>query len=169
MSSSSRRDMIIDVSVIMISLILVLEFPAIASYALNSEEPLTVVMSESMVPTINVGDILVVRGVPPEEVKVGDIIVFTPPWFSGESIVHRVIDKFELNGTLFFVTKGDNNPVADPPTNSSYLVGVVIAIIPKLGLITLFMKKTFFAIPLIVALLVLFGVKVISPQDSKID
>ncbi|MHA1505799.1 MAG: signal peptidase I [Candidatus Asgardarchaeia archaeon] len=167
MSSSNKRSIIIDVSVILISLIFVLEFPMIASYALNSEEPLTVVMSESMVPTINVGDILIVRGVPPEEVEIGDIIVFTPPWFSGESIVHRVIDKFEINGTLFFVTKGDNNPVADLPTNSSYLVGVVIAIIPKLGLITLFMKKTFFAIPLIVALLVLFSVRTTSPHSSK--
>jgi len=167
LSSSNKRSIIIDVSVILISLIFVLEFPMIASYALNSEEPLTVVMSESMVPTINVGDILIVRGVPPEEVEIGDIIVFTPPWFSGESIVHRVIDKFEINGTLFFVTKGDNNPVADLPTNSSYLVGVVIAIIPKLGLITLFMKKTFFAIPLIVALLVLFSVRTTSPHSSK--
>ncbi len=55
----------------------------------------------------NKGDIMLVRGKKPEEINIGDVIVFE----SGKSIpiIHRVVNIFEEDEERFFETKGDNN------------------------------------------------------------
>jgi signal peptidase len=130
--------------------------------ALRTSYPLAAVESESMVPTLNVGDIIIVRGISnaSEEIKVGnnpegDIIVFYDPrgytrrvyWFFSEPalIVHRAIEKKYEGGKLYFRTKGDANSVDDlsmfgwiPETK---VVGKVVGHIPWLGNISLFMQS----------------------------
>ena len=44
------------------------------------------------------------------EIHIGDIITFEE---DGDLIVHRVIDIGEDSNGKYFITKGDNNPVAD--------------------------------------------------------
>ena len=78
---------------------------------LRIDNPLMVVASESMVPTLNIGDIIVVRGelnvseIKASPIPEGDIIVFREPGSPGNLIVHRATDR-ATNG---FETKGDNN------------------------------------------------------------
>jgi len=73
--------------------------------ALSTPIPVVAVESNSMVPTFQRGDILVLQGVKAEELKVGDIIVFSP---EGQAVpvVHRII---EINPDGTFQTKGDAN------------------------------------------------------------
>ena len=54
------------------------------------------------------GDILFITGVSPQNVKIGDVIIFN---VNGESspIIHRVINITVQNGTYVFSTEGDNN------------------------------------------------------------
>src|SRR3989344_8040431 len=52
---------------------------------------------------IRMGDIVVVRGVPLNEIKVGDVIVYKFP--GREPIIHRVVEITEDG----LITKGDNN------------------------------------------------------------
>lgn len=54
----------------------------------------------------NKGDIMVLIGKNPKEIKKGDVIVFQ----AGESypIIHRVVD-INSDGKIYFTTKGDNN------------------------------------------------------------
>jgi len=106
--------------------------------ALNTESPLMVVSSGSMVPTLNVGDIIIVRGVEPRAVTVGTIIIFHSPADYEMPIVHRVI-KIDSDGNLvIFETKGDHNPVQDGwRVPSQNLMGVYVAKIPYLGLLSL--------------------------------
>ncbi|NIP67309.1 signal peptidase I, partial [Candidatus Bathyarchaeota archaeon] len=80
---------------------------------LRTEYPLLAVISKSMLPTLNVGDYIVVQGVNASEIKaekiIGDIIVFPSPGprNSGELIVHRAIGKTRGNdGELYFQTRG---------------------------------------------------------------
>ncbi|MFQ6080986.1 MAG: signal peptidase I [Candidatus Bathyarchaeia archaeon] len=113
--------------------------------ALRTEFPLHAVVSESMVPTLQVGDLLVVQGVvnasginaAPET---GDIIVFRKPTDASEFIVHRAIDKIYRGESWFFKTKGDNNRGSDPwEVPENYVIGKVIGRVPLLGYLKIFM------------------------------
>ncbi|KYH38495.1 MAG: S26B, signal peptidase I [Candidatus Bathyarchaeota archaeon B23] len=129
--------------------------------ATGVEHPLMVVVSQSMIPTLGVGDLLIVgaiedledleAGPPPE----GEIIVFIRPGNTEEFIVHRVVKKYKAGHKWFFVTKGDNNPNVDPsPIPEENVLGRVVGRIPILGYLPLF-QKTRGGIILIAALMIL--------------
>ena len=114
---------------------------------LKTQYPVMVVVSESMVPTLGVGDFIIVGSVddfdaltaaPPPD---GEIIVFKRSSSSNEYIVHRAIEK-ELNDDVWwFTTKGDNNWGRDPqPTPEGRVMGKVVGRLPVLGYFPLFIK-----------------------------
>jgi len=106
--------------------------------ALNTESPLMVVSSGSMVPYLNVGDIIIVHGVDPTTVTVGTVIIFHSPADYEMPIVHRVIKIDNDGGLIFFETKGDHNPVQDGwKVPSQNLMGVYVTKIPYVGLLSL--------------------------------
>ena len=93
-----------------------------------------IVLTESMQPTINPGDI--VLSLNPERLppKVGDIVTYTGRRYDGTAVAsftHRVISGDAKNG---FVMKGDNNPAPDTqqPTLAD-ISGVVFYTIPIIG------------------------------------
>ncbi|MHA1143836.1 MAG: signal peptidase I [Candidatus Helarchaeota archaeon] len=126
---------------------------------LQTEMPYTVVISTSMVPTLNVGDFIVVQGIPEDQVQVGDIIIFYTDFWGGSKpgypVIHRVIEIYEDNDIVpiinqpannnsyyngkWFKTKGDNNDAADTyPTPYFYsgrrqVIGRMILNIPFIG------------------------------------
>ncbi len=92
------------------------------------------VVSGSMEPTYSVGDLIYVKSVSPEEVKVGDPITFV---LNEELVVatHRVVEIDEQNQC--FYTKGDANDTPDgDPVHFKNLVGVVKFHIPLLGYVS---------------------------------
>jgi signal peptidase len=105
---------------------------------LRTESPLMVVSSESMVPTLNVGDIILVRGIDPRAVTIRMIIIFHSPNDYDMPIVHRVIAIGNQGGSIFFETQGDHNVGPDgwrvPGEN---LMGVYVAKIPYVGVLSL--------------------------------
>jgi signal peptidase I len=93
-----------------------------------------IVLTESMQPTINPGDI--VLSLNPERLppKVGDIVTYTGRRYDGTAVAsftHRVMSGDAQNG---FVMKGDNNPAPDTqkPTLAD-ISGVVFYTIPIIG------------------------------------
>jgi len=97
-----------------------------------------VVLSGSMLPEIQIRDIVVTKKVSGEELEVGDIITFIAPdsRYGGISITHRILDKYydESLGSYTYRTKGDNNNVEDNAlVPNSNVLGKVILKIPKLG------------------------------------
>lgn len=99
-----------------------------------------VVLSGSMLPTIEVKDVVVTKKIPEERLQVGDIITFISPdqRFGGISVTHRIIEKLydESAGIYTYRTQGDNNNIADSvPVANSNILGKVILKIPKLGFI----------------------------------
>ncbi|MDI6654262.1 MAG: signal peptidase I [Candidatus Hydrothermarchaeota archaeon] len=110
-------------------------------YALDTDKPVMAVVSSSMEPTFYKGDLVVVKGIEPEKIAVGDVIVYHNP-FRGVSVVHRVIEIKKINSGLYFYTKGDNsitNQLSDqesgiaPPIREEWIKGRLILVIPKLG------------------------------------
>ncbi|MDI9619949.1 MAG: signal peptidase I [Candidatus Nezhaarchaeota archaeon] len=100
--------------------------------AAGTSTPISVVDGRSMEPTFYDGDIVLVVGVKPSELKVGDVIVYRA---SNGLIIHRIIGVAVEGGRLFFTTKGDNNPVPDPmPVPEDRVVGRVVGVIlPRAG------------------------------------
>ena len=119
-------------------------------YAFGSNNPFYVVASESMVPKLNVGDLLMVKHTDAGSysfngLNIGDIIVFRSPGVTNEGehriIVHRVAEIVTDNkGNEIVRTKGDANPSSIPfldyPIREKNYIGKVEYIIPRVGLIT---------------------------------
>lgn len=113
-----------------------------------------IIVTPSMVPTINVEDAIIVLRKEPEEFKMKDIITFTSsdPRYSGLTITHRIVGIERMSdGELYFRTKGDNNNVEDatlvPATN---VYGKVILKIPLIGYIQYVLMQAYGWIILVV-------------------
>jgi signal peptidase I len=106
----------------------------------GTQNPFYVVSSGSMIPVLQVFDVLVVQGNDPfESVKVGDIIVFDRPSGHDRVIVHRVADIIEED-PYTIRTKGDANPASIPgtdfPITEDEYIGKVAYVIPQIGYVT---------------------------------
>ncbi len=125
-------------------------------FLFNSQTPIVIVISDSMKPNINRGDLLFVRGIDPEDIKngtiedqEGDIVVFDARGLWGgapeEPIVHRIVHKWynETTQKWYFYTKGDANFHIDMAIISEdRIYGVVIGGIPYVGFIKIFLVDT---------------------------
>ena len=104
-----------------------------------------VIASPSMVPTIDTKDAIVIKRMDHDLYEVGDIITFSSfdGGLSNKMITHRIVEKKEIGvENSSYVTKGDNNPVADSSSvNTSAIYGKVLFRIPKLGYIQEFFSK----------------------------
>ena len=97
------------------------------------------IVSESMEPTINVNDVVVVQKCNPSQLKEGDIITFEQ---EGRIISHRIIDITEERGTIKFKTKGDNNEIPDlDKVESGQVYGKVLFTIKKVGKIISYIQN----------------------------
>jgi signal peptidase I len=111
-----------------------------------------VVLTGSMQPTINPGDIVITAPVTRIEPKIDDVAAYQARRFDGAPVgvfTHRIING---DGQSGWVLKGDNNPSPDiqKPTNNDIL-GVVIFVIPWVGNL-LSRQVLFTVIPLLAGL-----------------
>ena len=73
-----------------------------------------IVLTDSMEPLINEGDIILSKACDPDSVQVGDVISFFDPASPTDAILtHRVIDIYEEGGVRYAITAGDNNANSD--------------------------------------------------------
>lgn len=108
----------------------------------GTPNPFYVVSSGSMIPVLQVYDVLVVNGnVPFDDIKIGDIIVFNRPNGHDRVIVHRVaaiLDDRPESKTIR--TKGDANPISIPgtdyPITKEEYIGKVFQVVPQVGYVT---------------------------------
>ncbi|KAK0252793.1 Signal peptidase complex catalytic subunit [Friedmanniomyces endolithicus] len=115
----------------------------------NSSSPIVVVLSGSMEPAFQRGDLLFLwnRG---QETQVGEIVVYN---VRGKDIpiVHRVIRRFGGGSApLQLLTKGDNNAADDTELyarGQSYLdrskdvIGSVVGYVPFVGYVTILLSE----------------------------
>jgi signal peptidase len=111
-------------------------------FVFGTQNPFYVVSSGSMIPVLEVYDVLVVDGkVPFKDIQVGDIIVFNRPNGHDRVIVHRVVAILdERQDTKTVRTKGDANPISIPgtdyPITDKEYIGKVAFVIPQIGYVT---------------------------------
>ncbi len=103
-----------------------------------------IVLTDSMFPEIQSGDLIICRTAKPENIQVGDVIAFFDPAGNGTSIVtHSVVGITEKDGQIAWVTRGIANNADDAvPVPADNLVGVYSRRIPGLGNVVMFMQTT---------------------------
>ena len=131
--------------------ILLINLTLIAKSYINKDEvpsiggmlPL-IVLTDSMYPEIESGDLIICNTAEAEDIKVNDVISFFDPAGNGTSIVtHRVIEIVEEDGEILFRTRGDYNNTEDKElVPAENLVGVYKMRIAGAGHIAMFMQST---------------------------
>jgi signal peptidase len=112
--------------------------------AFGIDSPFYVVASGSMIPELQVYDVVVIEGHSPiEDVQIGDIIVFNRPSGHDRVILHRVVSITD-DDPRTLRTKGDNNvasiPGTDFPITEKEYIGKAEFVIPQIGFVTQVMK-----------------------------
>ncbi len=98
-----------------------------------------VIISGSMEPYLEIGDIVIIKKCEQSEIKEGDIISFR----SGESIItHRINKIVKENNNIRYETKGDNNNISDKNyVKYEDIEGKMVQKISHLGNIILLLKN----------------------------
>ena len=133
---------------------------------LSTNTPIVAVESNSMQPTFSRGDILIIQGSNPDQIKQGDIIVFTTTQ-KGAPIVHRVLTR-NADGT--FQTKGDANGGQldfEKSIQTSQILGKEILIVPLLGWVKIFITESVVPNSLILIIAVVLVVFIYSITKRK--
>lgn len=114
---------------------------------LGTSNPMMVVISQSMVPTLGVGDFIFIEAIDNfdnveiGEPPTGDILVFRRPGFNEEFIVHRAIGSVKTDDGWIYQTKGDNNAFPDGfQVTEDLVIGRVVNRLPIIGYFSLFIK-----------------------------
>ena len=135
--------------------------------AFGTQNPFYVVASGSMIPVLQVYDVLIVQGHEPfEDIKVGDIIVFNRPTGHDRVIVHRVAAIID-DDPKTIRTKGDANPASIPgtdyPITKEEYIGKVAYTIPQIGYVTQILKPPMNYIIIVIVI----GVMVVKQMSKK--
>lgn len=103
-----------------------------------------IVLTDSMDPEIQSGDLIFCHTVEAEAVQVGDIISFYDPMGNGSTVVtHRVMEIKDEGTGRSFITKGDNNNTEDQmPVQAEDVIGLYKSRIAGAGNIAMFMQTT---------------------------
>lgn len=121
------------------------------------------IISPSMVPNINVYDVVFVAKTDTKKLKAGDVISFyvKNSSFGSTPVTHRIVERTLLStGEYSFTTKGDYNLEVDSwrfPITESDVIGKVRFRLPQLGRLQFFLtsKKGWFILILFPALAII--------------
>lgn len=117
----------------------------------NSHSPIVVVLSGSMEPAFQRGDVLFLWN-RDSQAKVGDVVVYE---IKGKTIpiVHRVLREHHNEEKQLLLTKGDNNAIDDLQlyarkqnylNQQTDLVGTVKGYLPKVGYVTILLTENMY-------------------------
>lgn len=136
----TKSQLIAIVSIVFVGCLVLI---AIVIPVMNGSLHFLTVLSGSMKPAINPGDIVVSQYTDPDLIEVEDIITFQ---YAEEddtvSITHRVINISTKENQRVFYTKGDANENPDlTPITSEDVIGKVVLVIPLLGYLVNFAQS----------------------------
>jgi signal peptidase len=139
--------------------------------ASGTENPFYVVASGSMIPVLEVYDVLLVQGHTPfEDIEIGDIIVFDRPSDHNRVIVHRVVSITD-DDPKTLRTKGDANPASIPgtdfPITKEEYIGKVEYIAPQIGYVTQFLKPPINYIIIVVVIGIMIVKQITKKKKEK--
>ena len=126
-----------------------------------------IIKTNSMEPTINIGDVVITKEVKEKDIKVGDVITFMQ---DGEVITHRITNIENYDQKAQYTTKGDNNNIEDTfKILYEDIEGKHILTIPYLGKIVqqLDNKIVFLIITLIILIYLFFRIQNQEKKENR--
>lgn len=99
------------------------------------------IKTASMAGEMEIGDWILVKVT--NDVELNDIITFEQ---DGSFITHRIIEQYKDT----YVTKGDSNNAKDTPITKEQIIGKLVKVMPRFGII----KKTFFNHKVLIVLII---------------
>ena len=133
--------------------------------------PLTVA-SDSMSPTFRAGDLIIIRKCDPQTLKEGDIVTFHTIINNEFALnTHRITEIQDLGGARNYVTKGDNNELADiHMIADGDIVGKYVCHLAGFGKVMSFLSSSLgFLLVIVLPLLVFFIYQVYHLITVSID
>ena len=125
-----------------------------------------VIISGSMLPELDIGDIVIVKDEEQSEYKEGDIISFRE---DENVITHRISKIIEENGVKKYVTKGDNNNTEDLESiEREQIEGKVIGKISFLGKLALLLQGKIVIITIVILLYLYISISIKIKNKKKI-
>lgn len=104
----------------------------------------TLLSGPSMRPGLWAGDVVIVKKVPADSIQVGDIIKYQQ---LERHVVHRVVEINREGKSIIFITQGDNVDSPDPPVMQEQLVGKVVLVLPKVGYLSIWLRRLLALLP----------------------
>ena len=92
----------------------------------------------SMSPAMKAGSLVVTVPIEAQDIELGDIIAFRNS--EGETVIHRVIDKYYLGNVCYFRTKGDAKDTIDRAISEDSVIGRLKIHIPLIGWLIYFIR-----------------------------
>ena len=143
--------------------------------AFGTQNPFYVVASGSMIPVLEVYDVIIIQGhIPFEEIEIGNIIVFNRPSDHDRVIVHRVVSIID-DDPKTIRTQGDANnasiPGTDFPITEEEYIGKVEYILPQVGYVTQLLKPptNYIIIVIVVGVMIVKQMMQKKKKDTSID
>lgn len=129
------------------------------------------VLTGSMVPTYEPGDVVVVRGVddPATQVDVGDVVTFQPVSDDPTLVTHRVVDRVFTSQGELLVTRGDANSADDAPIVPEQVKAVVVYSVPWVGHVLLHLGEQRSTVVVVVATALFLYAAVMILRPSRTD
>lgn len=129
------------------------------------------VATGSMEPEYQVGDVLISQEIDPNEIQVGDNIVYrgNTGSFKDKIVTHQVVSIREENGEKKITTKGIANVEEDPEIDGSQVYGKVIYKVKTLSFIGQIIKNIYvfyFIIFVPIAIIIFRQVRIILKKDD---
>lgn len=118
-----------------------------------------VVQTESMSPTFDAGDLILIKKCDPSKLEEGDVITFHTIIENKYALnTHRIVEINEDHGVRSYVTQGDNNAISDSHVIADGdIVGKYMNRIPKFGKVMDFLSsKIGFLLVIILPMLLFF-------------
>ena len=130
------------------------------------------IISSSMTPEYNIGDMVIAKEKKAEEISIGDDVVYlgNKGDFVDKIVTHRVISKMNVDGKYVFETKGIANELSDPQIDEEQIKGVVIfkgVIISAISKLVNNMYGFYFLLFIPLSILIFFEVLDISEERKR--
>ena len=128
------------------------------------------VVTQSMIPKYQVGDMLLARVSDTSRLKVGDDVVYmgSVGTFAGKIVTHQIIE-IEEGSPRRFHTKGINNMIEDPVVDEGQILGRVVTKLTILSMISKVISNQFgfFFIIFVPIVVLIFGIVMDTVNDKK--
>lgn len=125
----------VTIPIIILLIIIIILVSGIFSYQMVA------IASNSMVPTFERGDAIILEKIDKHDIEEGDVIVFKK---NGVLVAHRVVKTKESSSKKYFYTKGDANYSIDAGyRDEDDVVGVVRRVVKYIGYPTVWINELF--------------------------